>query len=165
MTLDLKKVSHNILRKFRRSTEAQGPYLSLEDYLLKLIEKGIDPYTGHAKPDPVGIAPPVGYKRHPTIAETVRDMIRSEKLKNSLMESGDETFEEADDFDVDDEAPLPPHLYEPNFDPPAQVGGDGGPPPSQTSSGTPVPAAPSPVPSPEPPAPPIPAPAPAPKKA
>lgn len=145
--LDLTRISQNILRKFRRSTEAQGPYLSLEDYLLKLIEKGIDPYTGHAKVDPVSIAPPVGYTRHPTIAETVRDLIRSEKLKAALQEAGEETFEEADDFDVDDEPPLPPHLYEPNFDPVSTVGGGGGSPPPQTSSEPPA-AAPLPVPSP-----------------
>lgn len=155
--LDLEKISQNILRKFRATTEARSGYLSLEDYLLKLIEKGIDPYTGHAKVDPVSVAPPVGYKRHPTIAETVRDLIRSERLKQAMEEAGEETFEEADDFDVDDEPPLPPHLYEPNFDPPPKVGGEGGAPPSQTSSApaqpeavaSPPPAAPSTVPAPD----------------
>lgn len=157
--LDLSKISQNILRKFRRSTEASSGYLSLEDYLVKLLEKGIDPYTGHAKVDPTSVAPPVGYKRHPTIAETVRDLIRSEKLKNALSEAGEETFEEADDFDVDDEPPLPPHLYEPNFDP--EIQGGVGVSPTKTPSEPPPPAAPSEAPlTPPPPAPsPVPAPA------
>ena len=117
---DLTKIAPNIMRKFRNK-DPRPHQLDLEQYLLKLLDKGIDPATGHAKPDPVPIAPPIGYKRHPTIAETVRDLIRSEKLKNAMQEAGEETFEEADDFDVDDEPPLPPHLYEPNFDPGLQT--------------------------------------------
>lgn len=144
---DLSKISQNILRKFRRTTEASPPYLSLEDYLLKLLDAGIDPYTGHAKMDPVGIAPPVGYKRNPTIAETVRDLIRSEKLKNAMLEAGEETFEEADDFEVDDEPPLPPHLYEPNFDPPlVDRKVEPTPPPAPPPDGHVTPAPPAPVP-------------------
>lgn len=53
--------------------------------------------------DPTPIAPPVGYKKSPSIAEQIRMMIRSEKLKQEAEAAGMETFEEADDFDVDDD--------------------------------------------------------------
>lgn len=72
---------------------------------------------GREYPDPTPIAPPLGFIKQPTLAETMRQMIRSEALKNAARESGHETFEEADDFDVgDDYDPRSP--YEETFDPP-----------------------------------------------
>lgn len=72
--------------------------------------------NGREYPDPTPIAPPVGFIKQPTLAETMRQMVRSEELKRAARESGAETFEEADDFDVgDDYDPKSP--YEEEFEP------------------------------------------------
>lgn len=73
---------------------------------------------GRELPDPTPIAPPIGYKRNPTIAEQIRDMVRSEQLRQAAEQSGMETFEEADDFYVEDDFD-PTNPYEANFDTPA----------------------------------------------
>lgn len=66
--------------------------------------------------DPLPIAPPIGYKKAPSISETIRNMIRSERLKQEAEAQGFESFEEADDFDVgDDYDPKSP--YEEVFEP------------------------------------------------
>lgn len=58
--------------------------------------------------DSVPMAPPVGYKRSPTIAEMIRQQVRSALLAREAEAAGAETFEESDDFDVaDDDEPLP----------------------------------------------------------
>lgn len=66
--------------------------------------------------DPTPMAPPVGYKRHPSLAEQIREMVRSERLAAEAAAAGYETFEEADDFDVDDDVD-PNSKYEGDFDP------------------------------------------------
>lgn len=72
---------------------------------------------GREYPDPTPVAPPVGFIKQPTLAETMKQMVRSEALRRAAQESGMETFEEADDFDVgDDYDPRSP--YEEQFDPP-----------------------------------------------
>lgn len=71
---------------------------------------------GRELPDPTPIAPPIGYRRQPSLAEQIRQMVRSEKLAQELDARGVETFEEADDFDVgDDYDPQSP--YEATFEP------------------------------------------------
>lgn len=71
--------------------------------------------------DPVPMAPPVGMSRPLTLAEQIRSMVRRE-LSDAAHSQGFETFEEADDFDIDDD-PLDPHTpYEAVFDPPPPVG-------------------------------------------
>lgn len=71
---------------------------------------------GRERPNPTPMAPPIGYKKQPSLIDTVRQMVRSEKLKAELEQQGLETPEEADDFDVgDDYDPSSP--YEHNFDP------------------------------------------------
>jgi len=65
--------------------------------------------------DPTPIAPPVGYKRQPSMVEIVRDMIKSERLRLEAEHAGMESFEEADDFEVDDYDPSSP--YEEHFEP------------------------------------------------
>jgi len=65
--------------------------------------------------DPQPMAPPVGFKPAPSLAEQIREMVRSEKLAREAAEAGFETFEESDDFDVgDDFDPRTP--YEEIFD-------------------------------------------------
>ena len=69
--------------------------------------------------DPTPMAPPIGYKRQPSLVEQIRKMVRDERLAADLAASGVETFEEADDFDVqDDYDPKSPFEY--NFDPPVE---------------------------------------------
>lgn len=72
---------------------------------------------GQEVPDPTPMAPPVGYVKQQSLAEQIREMVRSEKLRLEVEQQGLETFEEADDFDVgDDYDPSSP--YENEFDPP-----------------------------------------------
>lgn len=115
--------------------------LSLEEYHAKLIARGLDPATGHYVPDRVPMAPPIGYKRHPTVSEMIRDQVRSEHLRQALIAAGDETFEEADNFDIPDdhdrESP-----YEVHFDPPVDQG------PAPTPAPRPSPTAPEAPPTP-----------------
>lgn len=68
--------------------------------------------------DPVPMAPPVDLKA-PSELDRVRRLIR-EELSRKAEEHGEETFEEADDFEVgDDYDPTSPYEYE--FEPPARV--------------------------------------------
>lgn len=69
-------------------------------------------------PDPTPMAPPVGYVQHVPLAEQIRAMVRSEALRQAAEAQGAETFEEADDFDVEDFDPSSP--YEEVFEPPAK---------------------------------------------
>lgn len=72
---------------------------------------------GREFPDPTPMAPPVGFIKQPTLAETMRQMIAGEALRRHAREAGAETFEEADDFEVgEDYDPTSP--YEETFEPP-----------------------------------------------
>jgi len=69
---------------------------------------------GREKPNPTPMAPPIGYRRQPTIAEQMRQMIQLASLEAA--QAGAETEEEANDFDVgEDMEPNTP--YEHDFDP------------------------------------------------
>lgn len=57
---------------------------------------------GREIPDPTPIEVPLKFQRPPTLQEQIRQMIRSESLRATLSEEA-ESFEEADDFDIDDE--------------------------------------------------------------
>lgn len=71
---------------------------------------------GHEIPDPRPMTIPAGFKRPETLAETVKRLVRSEQWAKAMEEAGEETFEEADDFEVgDDYDPSSP--YEQFFDP------------------------------------------------
>lgn len=90
--------------------------------------------------DPTPISVPIGWKRPLTLNEQIRQMVRSEELRRFALSSDQETFEEADDFDVgDDFDPTAP--YEQDFDLAAVQAIDHGlvkepppPPPSQPKS-------------------------------
>lgn len=72
---------------------------------------------GAERPDPTPIAPPVGYRRQPSLIENMRAMIREHAVAMALAGQEAETFEEADDFDVADD--FDPHSpWENQFDPP-----------------------------------------------
>lgn len=66
-------------------------------------------------PDPVPLAPPLGYKKAPSLRDQIREMVLSERLRMEAEAAGAETFEEADDFDVPDLDPTSP--FEEVFDP------------------------------------------------
>lgn len=69
-------------------------------------------------PDPTPMQPPVGYNPQPSLAQQMRQMIIGENLRRAALESGAETFEEADDFEVgDDFEEERSSPYEANFDP------------------------------------------------
>lgn len=63
---------------------------------------------GREIPDSVPMEAPIGWNRPPTIQEMVQRYIRIEMSKQAAAE-GQETFEEADDFDWDEEEPLSPY--------------------------------------------------------
>lgn len=77
---------------------------------------------GQELPSPVPVAPPIGWKKTPSLTEQIRAMVRSEALRMAAEAAGAESFEEADDFDVeDDPSPASPYEeWEPIFDPPAE---------------------------------------------
>jgi len=71
---------------------------------------------GREVPDPVPMAPPVGYSRSPTMTEIIRQQIMGQQLAAEAAAMGKESWEEADDFDVgDDFDPTSP--WEEQFDP------------------------------------------------
>lgn len=95
----------------------QVPRITEEEYLAKMLERGLDEH-GRLIPDPVPIAPPVGYRKQPSMVEIVRDMVRGEKMRQAALESGHETFEESEDFDVGEDGEDLMSGYENDFDPP-----------------------------------------------
>lgn len=69
---------------------------------------------GREVPNPTPVAPPVGYIKHKTIAEQIREQIRAASLEAA--QAGAESEEEANDFEVgEDYDPHSPHEHD--FDP------------------------------------------------
>lgn len=58
---------------------------------------------GHEILNPTPMQPPLGYNPQPSLAEQIRRSLR--QLKDEDMEP--ETLEEADDFEIDDDPPIP----------------------------------------------------------
>lgn len=73
---------------------------------------------GKEYPDPIPTAPPIGYQNPPDLMTMIRTMIQSEALRQKLAQEDFETFEEADDFEIEDDPidPLTPYekVFEPN---------------------------------------------------
>lgn len=109
-----------ILEKLKKSFRRRPKQLDLVEYVAKLKARGVDPETGVPVPDPTPLAPPIGYKKHPSMVEIVRDMVRSERLAQEAAASGHETFEESEDFDVGDEPEQLRSKWENQFDPPLE---------------------------------------------
>lgn len=94
--------------------------LTLEEYAEKLIAAGLTE-DGRESVSNIPMAPPIGYIRQPSLVETIRDMVRSEKLAEASRAAGMETFEESEDFDVGDEDAAELRSgFENDFDPPVQ---------------------------------------------
>lgn len=75
---------------------------------------------GQELPDPTPMQPPVGFIKQESLHDKIRAMVVSEKLRMEAQAAGKETFEEADDFDVEDDYD-PTSPYEEIFDPPATL--------------------------------------------
>lgn len=72
-------------------------------------------HNGHEIPDPTPVAIPAGFRRPETLAEQVQRLVRT-GLSQLSSEAGAETFEESEDFDIDDDFD-PSSPYETFFDP------------------------------------------------
>lgn len=71
---------------------------------------------GQEVPDPTIVDPPIGYVAQPDLMELMRRMVRQEM--SALAENAEfETFDEADDFDIDDDPVDYSSPYEEYFDP------------------------------------------------
>lgn len=127
-----------------------------KEYFAKLSSRRLTE-DGREIPDPVPMAPPIGYQKQPSMVEHIRALVQSEHLRRAAIEAGAETFEEADDFEIgEDELPNTP--WEAEFEPVSELrrrareaeaaeksGGSGGTPPPvapQAEPGARSPAAP-----------------------
>lgn len=87
--------------------------------------------------DPVPMSPPIGYSPEPNIVDLIRSMVRRE-VSAVAQQEGFETFEEADDFEVDDDELFDKMTeYEKVFEPRAKV--------EEVKLKSPLPEAPEPV--------------------
>ncbi|UDN67571.1 hypothetical protein [robinz microvirus RP_48] len=71
---------------------------------------------GHEIPDPQPLEIPARFKRPETLAEQIRRVTKG-ALSLQAAEQGFETFEEAEDFEIDDDSFDPSSPYEEIFDP------------------------------------------------
>lgn len=103
--------------------EVSQALLDLEHYLVT-VGNYLNP-DGSENPDPVPMAPPVGYNKQPTLVERIREMVREAALAQQLAAQGVETFEEADDFDIpDDPYREPDSPWEGEFEPVRSINQD-----------------------------------------
>jgi len=71
---------------------------------------------GREIPDPRHMQPPVGYKKQPSMFEMIREATKREVALYAANREP-ESFEESDDFDIDDDVD-PSSPWENDFDPP-----------------------------------------------
>lgn len=88
---------NTVLNKIRQVLTPKTKYLDKDGYEL---------------PSNVPIAPPVGYVKQPTLTEQIRAMVQAEHLRRDLDRAGFETFEESNDFEVDDDLDNAKSSYE-----------------------------------------------------
>lgn len=72
---------------------------------------------GQEIPDPRPISPPIGYKRQPSVFDLQRENLAL-AMRLNREDAEFETFEESEDFDVDDDDYDPSSPWENDFDPP-----------------------------------------------
>lgn len=77
---------------------------------------------GREYPDPVPMSPPVGLKPPEDLMTTIRRMVHNEEFQRAANAEGFDTFEEAGDYDIDDDHEWVDELtpYESLFHPPDQ---------------------------------------------
>ena len=121
----------NVHRKGREPEKVEQEMSRQDHYLTD---------AGYEVPDPTPMAPPVGYKRQPSMVDHIRQMVRSEHLRMHAAAQGFETFEESEDFGEDDDDRLPATAYEAVFDPQEPAPPSDGPsatPPAPSPDGSP----------------------------
>lgn len=89
------------------------PSFNLHD--IRHVTKKDDPNYGKELLDPVPMQPPAHYQRPPSLIETVREQIRAHHRLAADAEM--DTEEDADDFEMDDDANDPHSKYENDFEP------------------------------------------------
>lgn len=93
---------------------------------------------GREIPDPRPVEVPTGLRTRPTLQEEIKRYIRVE-MSNRARDEGHESFEEADDFDVDDDVDgvfetqytvneMAPEWHDRDGDPPGSPRGSASPP-------------------------------------
>lgn len=87
-----------------------------KEQIAKWLSRGLTE-DGQEKPDPLPVAPPIGYRPQPSMFDEVRRMVASERLRLEAEAAGFESFDEADDFDIPDDPVDPSTPYEAVFDP------------------------------------------------
>lgn len=98
----------------------------VEEYLVKptFDEDGVQALAGIGKDgkeygDPVPMAPPIGYNNPPPLSAMIKSMVQRE-LSDIADREGFDSFEEGDDFEVEDDEFFDRATpYEKHFDPPA----------------------------------------------
>lgn len=75
-----------------------GKVVAVEEKLSRLY---LDRY-GREIPDPTPVAPPVGYKKQPSMVDHVRALVAAD-LSRRAEQMGYESFEESNDFDIGDD--------------------------------------------------------------
>lgn len=77
--------------------------------------RGLHPETGRPIYDPTPMAPPIGYKKQPSIFDQVRQAIRQERLAE--LEQLEETLDQVDDYEITDDPPDPASRWENDWEP------------------------------------------------
>jgi len=75
----------------------------------------VSPPRMYERGDPTPLAPPVGFKREPSLFELIQQKMLEHKVNQLQEELGAETPEEAEDFDVDEDGstePASPYEFE-----------------------------------------------------
>lgn len=80
------------------------------------VASGIGP-DGKEYPDPVPFSVPLGYQAPPDLMTMIKQMVHSQVAQTILDDAGMETFDEADDFDIEDDPIDPLTPYESVFFP------------------------------------------------
>lgn len=96
-------------------SENQKPLVPPRVYEERLRGAYIDPH-GREINDPTPVAPPAGISRELNLIEQIRLAVRSERMAEAARSRGLETFEESEDFDVDDDYD-PSSPWENDFEP------------------------------------------------
>lgn len=73
--------------------------------------------NGSEIPDPTPVAIPAGFKEPESLENMIRRLVRADDFRRAADQEGFETFEEAEDFEIDDDSFDPSSPYEEVFDP------------------------------------------------
>lgn len=75
-----------------------------------------DPTTHYQPADPTPMAIPIGAKRPERLQDQIARLVRNHDIQRTLAAAGMETFQDADDFDIEDDPIDPTTPYESDFD-------------------------------------------------